>query len=75
MHKFEFKTIIKEAFKNKFTVFVCIFFSIILWIFTIMYGNDSRVVVKIKDIPIVSNFLNIKANQYGKIKRHLNKKN
>ena len=30
-----------------------------------MYGNDSRVVVKIKDIPIVSNFLNTQADQLG----------
>ena len=65
MKRFDFRGIIKEISKNKFTIFICVLFSIILWILTIMYGKDSYSVIKIKDIPITTNFSNTQAEQLG----------
>ena len=57
MCKFNFKNFLKEITKNKLTIVMCVFFSVILWISTILYNSDSYSVIKIKNVPIISNLV------------------
>ncbi len=65
MNKFNFKNFIQGIFKDKLTITLCVFFSVILWISTILYNSDSYSVIKIKNVPIISNLANTQAEQLG----------
>ena len=65
MKKFKFKNFFKEFSKNKVTFFMSVLLSLVLWVLTIMFNSDSYSIVKISNVPIVSNLSNTQADQLG----------
>ncbi len=65
MRKINFKKFFLEFSKNKLTLLMSILFSVVLWISTIMFSRDSYTVIRITDVPIISNLSNTQAEQLG----------
>lgn len=65
MKKINFKKFFLEFSKNKLTLLMSVLFSVVLWISTIMFSRDSYTVIKISDVPVISNLSNTQAEQLG----------
>lgn len=65
MKKFKFKNFFKEFSKNKITFLMSVLLSLVLWVLTTMFNSDSYSIVKISNVPIVSNLSNTQADQLG----------
>ena len=65
MKNFNFKIFFARFSENKLIICMSVLFSIALWISTVIFNKESYSVVKISDVPIVTNLSNTQAEQLG----------
>lgn len=65
MKEFNLKNFFARFSENKLIICMSVLFSVALWISTVIFNKDSYSVVKISDVPIVTNLSNTQAEQLG----------